>query len=152
MRKVWILSLVLTASICFNLFFIAGAVFSPVRMHHRMPPPPGHRGDIMMERMGLTPEERSNFRHIFERFAPRPGREDMDPGKMHLVWEELIQDKPDMIKVDRLLSEIEDSHHNVMRSMQLEIGAYLRTLPMKRRRQIVEEFFRDMPMAPRFQV
>jgi len=144
----------LVVSLCFNGFFVVGAL---LRQFDVLPPPPPHGqhfgrpmlGDMIAQRLGLTPVEAEAMRGVFSQMNDSRGKfsPQVDVA-MRSVWGESIQDNPDMNKIKATLAEIGSMHTDEVIAMHERLVLVLRTFPIERRKKIAERFLSLLQQGP----
>lgn len=142
------LKVFLVLSLCFNVFFVTGIFIRHNAIKH------GKMPKLMMKRMfsklDIEQEEKQALLTIVKESRPdhKLIKEKMKP-IMAKLWEESIKDNPEQELIDTYFVQMAEVHTEVAKNMQGKIAAYIRTLPMERRKVVAKEIQDNFPLVGR---
>jgi uncharacterized membrane protein len=102
----------LVLSLALNVFMVGGALYIHLVAPPPPPPLPGHRLDVLAERLKLRPEQMAAFEEFHR--ALRRDQEELaakDRPLLHDVWEEIAHDNPDAGKIQALVDQMAMHRH-----------------------------------------
>lgn len=132
----------LICSVCFNIFFLVGALTHPHPFGHPPRPPRGMQFEIegFLREAGLSSSEIAAAKPFFadgEKMRASAMKA-ADP-LMKAIWKESSAEKPDIEKIRVLIDAIGACHSQEILAMHQALLAYLNTLSPQRRAAVIEQ-------------
>jgi uncharacterized membrane protein len=140
-RLVWV---ALALSLALNVFFVGGAVWVRMHVHHGLggPPfgrPPHERIEAIARDLSLDPAQRSAFDR-FIRDARKETKQVREANEKlsDSAWDEMLKPQPDQDLLRRVFDEISTNRREYQTGMTATLLDFLGKLSPDQRRQFVD--------------
>lgn len=134
-KKITLILLII--SLCFNVFFAAGFIYSR-HILKKIRTPEG-RMQIVSKRLDLTQYQQESFLLLREQLQTHALKTKQEfKSEIDSFWQELVKNNPDTLKIKKLIEEASQGRTELMILASKQIQEFLKTLTPEQREAYVK--------------